>query len=341
MPRRPVAPTNSTIVRFESWSRRAVDLLGRLLPGPMAAVAERLFFTAPRPRRSRAEAFLRAGRRCNVRVGGRRVAAWHFGRGPAVLLVHGWAGRAAQMSAFVPPLLGRGLSAVVFDAPGHGESGRAMSSAVQFASAMRALASQEGPFHAVIAHSLGASATALALRQGLAARRLAFLGPAASPPAWARVFAEKLGLPDGVLARLQARSEKRLGLPWEELDVPRLASGLEQPLLVVHDCHDPEVSVEDGRAIAAAWQGARYVETTGLGHTRILRDATVVEDVTAFVSADAPSACACGSGASAADCEGCGIERDLFDRDARWASLGGATLAAWPNSYALPSTSRP
>ncbi len=340
MPRRPGLPMNSTIVRFQAWRRGAIGLLGRWLPGITAAVAERLFFTAPRPRGSRGEALLRGGRRCDVRVDGRRVAAWRFGRGPTVLLVHGWAGRAAQMSAFVPSLVGRGLSVVAFDAPGHGESARGMSSAVQFASAMRVLASRQGPFHAVVAHSLGASAATLALRQGLAARRLAFLGPAAAPPAWARVFAEKLGVPDAVVVRLKARSEKRLGLAWEELDVPRLCRGLQQPLLVLHDRHDTEVAVADGRAIAAAWPGARFVETAGLGHNRILRDASVVEDVAAFVAADAPALCACGAGASASDCESCGIERELFDRDLRWAAQAGATIAAWPSSSALPSTSR-
>lgn len=336
-----VASRNSTLVLFQGWGRRSLGVLGRVAPGPVAAVAERLFFTPPRARASRGEVLLRQGRRFEVRSEGRRVAAWRFGSGPTVLLVHGWAGRAAQMSAFVAPLLGRGLSVVAFDAPGHGDSARGLSSAVQFARAIRALADETGPFHAVIAHSLGAAAATLALRDGLAARRVVFLGPAAVPPSWVRPFARGLGLSDAVIDRLRARSERRLGLAWEELDVTRLARGLEQPLLVIHDAHDAEVPVSDGREIAAAWRGARLVETAGLGHMRILRDPAVVAEAAAFAADGAPAACDCGSQAGAADCETCGLSRELFERGARWAALAGASIEPWSASSALRSTSLP
>lgn len=335
----PDAPrVNSTIVRFPAALRRAVGLLGHLFPGAVAALAERLFFTPPAGRRSRGEALLRLGRRFEVRSEGRRVVAWRFGSGPAVLLVHGWAGRAAQMSGFVAPLVARGFSVVAFDAPGHGDSGRSLSSAVQFARAIRSLAAEAGAFHAIVAHSLGAAAATLALGEGLSVGRVVFLGPAASPPSWVRPLARNLGLSDAVIDRLRARSERRLGLAWHELDVPRLAAGLTPPLLVLHDRHDDEVAVADGRAIAAAWRGARLVETTGLGHMRILRDPAVVSETVEFLAAGAPKACACGAAAEGA-CESCNLDRSLFERGSRWAALAGASIEPWPVSFALPSTS--
>lgn len=327
---------NSTSVLL--LAARALGILGRAFPGVVAALAERAFFTPPRPRRSRGEAVLRQGLRFEVRSEGRRVVAWRFGRGPAVLLVHGWAGRAAQMSAFVPALVSRGHSVIAFDAPGHGDSTRGRSSAVQFARAIRAIAAEVGPFHAVVAHSLGAAAVALALRDGLAARRVVFLGPAAVPPAWLRPFARRLGLPDGVIDRLRSNSERRLGFSWNELDVTRLAAGLPQPLLVLHDRHDDEVAVTDGRAIAAAWRGARLVETEGLGHMRILRDPGVVSEAAAFAAADAPEACACGR-AAVDECESCELSLSLFDRATRWAALTGASIGPWSAWSASPSTS--
>jgi hypothetical protein len=36
--------------------------------------------------------------------------------------------------------------------------------------------------------------------------------------------------------------------------------------------------------IAAAWPGARFMKTQGLGHGRILRDPAVVEAAVAFIS---------------------------------------------------------
>ncbi len=341
MPRPPAAaPEKSTIVLLSALGRRALGFFSFVAPGPVAALAERLFFTPPRPRRSRGEALLRSGPRHGVMVGGHRVAAWRFGRGPVVLLVHGWAGRAAQMTAFVGPLVARGFSVVAFDAPGHGASGRGLSSAVDFARAIRALEREYGVFHAVVAHSLGAAATALALAGGVSARRLVFLGPAAVPPAWALGFARQWGLTDDVMARMRVRSERRLGLPWEELDVPRLGRGRGEPLLVVHDRHDTEVPFADGRRIASAWSGARLVETTGLGHQRILRDAAVVQHAIGFVAEDAPEACACGA-ATAQTCESCRLERELFLREARWAAPGDASIGSWSGSSVPRSTSAP
>src|SRR5687768_10404331 len=48
------------------------------------------------------------------------VTVW--GRGPVVYLLHGWGGRSSQWSSFVEPLARAGLTAVAFDAPGHGAS---------------------------------------------------------------------------------------------------------------------------------------------------------------------------------------------------------------------------
>ena len=70
-------------------------------------------------------------------AGGQRVAGWSWGDGPAVYLVHGWAGVGGQLAAFVPPLLAGGFRVVTFDAPGHGASAGRRSSIIHFADALR------------------------------------------------------------------------------------------------------------------------------------------------------------------------------------------------------------
>lgn len=312
------SPRNSTIVRIMRLLRPVLGVLSRLAPGAAAAVAERLFFTPPRPRPSRGEAVLRVGRRFDVRVGGQRVAAWRWGHGPAVVLLHGWAGRAAQMTSFVAPLLARRLSVVAIDAPGHGRSPWGRSSAVDFARALRAVAAEVGPVHGIVAHSLGAAAAAMALHDGLRVERVALLGPAAYPPAWFGRFAAALGISAAVAQRARLRSERRLGLRWDAFHVPTMVASFTAPALIVHDRHDDEVPASDGAAIAAAWPGAQLVETMSLGHFRLLRDASVIDQVADFVSAGG-AVCGCGAPAGADGfCEGCRVEHELFDRDARW-----------------------
>lgn len=292
------------------WSLRATQAVA---PALAARLAERLFCTPPRsPASSPVRTFLASGRRFEVRVEGRRVVGWRWGNGggPVVYLVHGWGGRGGRLAAFATPLLDAGYSVVTFDAPGHGASGFGMSSMPEFARALAALVERQGPAHAVIAHSLGAAATALAVSWGLPARRLVFLAPPADPAAWVAPFAHALGLRRDVVARMQARIEQRLRFGWAHLDLLQIAPRMTVPLLVVHDRDDDTVPWRDGAAIAAAWPGARLVTTRGLGHRGVVWAPQVVGEVVAFTAGDA--------GAPLPLDESARLEYALFYREVRW-----------------------
>ena len=149
-------------------------------------------------------------------------------------------------------------------------------------------------------------------------RRVALVAPMMDPVGYLSDVSARLGIPQSVAARVRARSERRIGVGWEELRLSALSRDPGVPALVVHDAHDPEVSPAHGRSIAAGWSQAHFVQTTGLGHNRILRDPAVVERVAAFL-ADGLAGCECGA-PRAADrhrCETCELERDLFQRDGR------------------------
>lgn len=270
--------------------RGPLRALARLSPWLGAVAVERLFFVPPRPRRSRGGSLLQEAEGFRVRVDGREVAAWRWGQGPAVVLLHGWGGRAGQLTSFVPALRERGLAVVAFDAPGHGRSGRGQSSAPEFARALAAVAESIPLLHGVVAHSFGAIATMLALRDGLRVSRVALLAPARDPPDWFRELAERLGLLPRVQEALRRRFERRLRIRWDELHLRSQLPGFACPALVIHDHEDPEVSVETGQAIAAAWPGAQLHLTRGLGHNRLLRDPSTVARVAEFLAEDAGTA---------------------------------------------------
>jgi len=314
--------------------RAAFAFVGRVAPGLAAGWALDLFFT-PRGRRGsgRIRALLSSARPFDVTVDGGRVAAWSWGEGPCVYLLHGWAGVGGQLGAFVPPLLAAGFRVVTFDAPAHGASAGRRSSIVHFARALEEIAAREGPPHAVIAHSLGAAAATRAFTLGLQAERAVYIGPTGGPRDWSERFRRHLAVPRPVMAAMRERAERWLGASWDEFDVPALARRQTKPLLVIHDRHDAEVPWSDGAAIARAWPGARLVTTTGLGHRRILRDERVVARAVSFVQGrtedrrDWASACArpgCDNHSTEAGlCEGCALETSLYQRDSRqdaWAA---------------------
>jgi pimeloyl-ACP methyl ester carboxylesterase len=293
--------------------------LQRVAPDRAAAWAERLFFTPPQTRLSpELTAVLEHAAPFSLMCGGRRVAGWSWGEGEGapVYLVHGWGSRGGRLAEFVAPLVAAGHRVVTHDAPGHGASDAGLSSMPEFARTLRAIVETMGPAHGVIAHSMGASATALAMTQGLAVPRAVFLAPAANPAAFVRPFAAALALGEDVQRRLRERSELRLSFRWDDLDVPAMARGLAAPLLVFHDRDDRVVPWSDGAAIAAAWPGAELVSTVGLGHRDVVREPEVVARAVGFITGRRGAARADGGGGALA-WDARALERDLFDRDAR------------------------
>src|ERR671931_767173 len=183
------------MTRALQFTRAAFGAVQRASPNLAARWAERLFCSPPRRAISeRMAAWLAAGRRFDLTVGRRRVAAWSWGeRGPGVLLVHGWGSRGARFVDLGGALLASGFRVVTFDAPGHGASSGRLSSGPEFARAALAVASAVGPVSAVVGHSLGGFASALALERGLAARRAVFIAPSANANSNSAQFASVLG----------------------------------------------------------------------------------------------------------------------------------------------------
>ena len=271
---------------------RAFQVLERVAPEAGARWGARLWFTPPPPIPLDRLAQAPPGEETGVELDGRTLRATAWGSGPLVLLVHGWGGRSEQLAALVGPLTASGHRVVALDAPGHGRSGPGAlggrrSTVPEFAAALHAAATQDGGrVHAVVAHSLGATAAVLAVREGLRPRRLVLLAPMGDPSRVFASFAAHLGTGPRVRSRLERRVLRTVGLPWAAFDpsaAPR--SGTVPPTLVVHDRHDREVPFEEGRRVAEAWPDARLIATDGLGHRRLLRDPGVVDAVARFVAA--------------------------------------------------------
>jgi pimeloyl-ACP methyl ester carboxylesterase len=264
--------------------RAVFTTVGSVAPGVAARWAETIFCTPPRNEpRSGEEAFLASGRRFNVRSEGQTLAAWAWGAGPTVVLVHGWGSRAGRFGPLTTALAQSGFRVVAFDAPAHGRSTGRFASLPEFARALRAVSDEVGQVFAVVGHSLGGAAATLALRDGLAVERVVLMAAPADVTRFSTAFADHLRLPPGARAVMRRNLEVRLQARWDDLHLPTMARTLRAPVLVVHDREDADVSFLHAEEIAAAWPGARLVATTGLGHRGLLRDAGVVRETVAFL----------------------------------------------------------
>ncbi len=293
---------NSTTVRSKTalrFARAALQTAYILSDNLGSSLAERLF-TSPRryARPEREKAILASGHRFEVEVHLRSprwegavtyVTCWRWGVGPAVLLVHGWEGRGAQLGALVEPLVAAGLSVVTFDAPAHGSSPGNRLYLTDHADAIIDVAAAVGPLHGLVAHSFGAAAALLAhARGGVDAPRNVMIAPNVIIDDSVQKFARMVALDDGDRTALEENLAIHTGIAVDSLRLDNLVGYRDASLLVVHDRDDREVPVIHGERLAAQWGNATLEVTEGLGHRRILRTPEVIAKVVESVRIGVP-----------------------------------------------------
>ncbi|HEX4927297.1 MAG TPA: alpha/beta fold hydrolase [Burkholderiales bacterium] len=279
-------PASLSLPRISTNVRFAASAL--LFPELAGAWAERLFLTPPRSRDAAATALdLIDARASFVEHKGRAIATWRWGSrdAPAVLLAHGWGGHAAQMRPFVFPLLSAGFRVIAYDQPAHGVSEGRLTGLPDFTDVLREVTAHHGDVQAVIAHSLGAAAVALALAdRKLSLASTVLISPPADLVGYSRRFARWYWMPEAVRRAMQTAIEERYGVLWESLDVRRLAGRVLARALVIHDRDDRVVPWTQGAQVAHHWPGARLLSTDRLGHRRILENDVVTRAAADFVS---------------------------------------------------------
>lgn len=273
------------------WLRRALGLSERLWPTLAVHGANRLFCTPLPPKwLNRHQPVLNTW----------RPSAWSFEQAsitlyepppgpsaPLVVMLHGWGGHAAQMHPLARALVPQGLRPVLVDMPAHGRSQGSTSNLPQFARAIEYLVArlqQQGhEVRAVVAHSLAANALAYAAARGLPVPRLALLAPPASPYAYTRLFAQVFGISEQTRLRMQQLVEAREGILMRQFEPAAVGPRVKADTLIIHDREDRINRFADAEAYRDAIAGAQLVETSGLGHTRLLRDDEVIRAVLAHV----------------------------------------------------------
>src|SRR5882672_1583190 len=279
MPQALSLPRISTNVRFAASALLFPELAG--------AWAERLFLTPPRNGNAVAALDLIDARSSLFEHKGRHIATWRWGarEAPAVILAHGWGGYAAQMRAFVFPLLSAGYQVIAYDQPAHGVSEGHLTGLPDFADLLAELAWHHGDVRAFIGHSVGGAAGALALAAGrVRFEKVVLISPPADLVGYSRRFARWHWMPETVRRAMQSAIEERYGVLWENLEVAQLAPRLRADALVIHDRDDRMVPWTQGAHVAHLWPGARLMSTDGLGHGRILGDDAVTRAAADFIA---------------------------------------------------------
>lgn len=208
---------------------------------------------------------------------------YRWGSGPAVLLVHGWEGRGSQLGHLVQPLVAAGYQVLTFDAFAHGDSPGNKTNLPEFADIVRHIEKTTGGFEAIIGHSFGGIVAALAIREGVSAKKLITIG---APAQMVYIFAEfgrQINATRKSTSILAKYIENFTGRKIDEFSLTSILAGMQTPGLIYHDVADKEVAYSQAVELAKHWQNGELRTTNGLGHRRILRDETFIREIIDFI----------------------------------------------------------
>jgi pimeloyl-ACP methyl ester carboxylesterase len=292
-----MAAPNSTIVRTTRrlkplGIRTTFRVLDRVAPAISGKLATRLWLTLPPVTPRSGPRPGSAGVPFSVPVMGRQVRGtrWGIPGRPVVYLVHGWGGSGAQLHGFVDPLLDAGFAVVAYDGLSHGASdpgalGSRTSTAIELTTVLHAVAAVHGAPAGIVAHSLGCTVAANAMLEGLPVERLVFVAPMANFASYTDRFVRALGAGPRTRTSLIRTIEARVNRSMEEFTLYALAGrASDVPVLLIHDTDDRDTSWVESKRLASALPRAELLVTSGLGHNRILGDASVINRAVAFLA---------------------------------------------------------
>ena len=258
-----------------------LGVLAHVAPVRVGRFYARKFCTPARRRASAWETEILAGAEVRGHFDGCAYAEW--GKGPTILLIHGWEGRGSQLGRFVGPLVEAGFRVVAWDAPAHGGSEGEITNLARAAEAFSAFASAQGPVYGIVAHSFGGMIARLAIALGLEVERFVQI---ASPARVQQVFDEftrLVRLPRRAAGAFQNEIEKEAGIAASEIDALLAHPWPGTASLAIHCRDDSKVSIREAEELVAVTPGFTLREFKGYGHSRILLAKDVIGVVSRFM----------------------------------------------------------
>jgi len=188
--------------------------------------------------------------------------------------VHGWAGRASQFRYFIEHFVASGYRVVSFDSLGHGFTKGKQTTIIDFKDAILKIEKHVGVIDALIGHSLGGGACLFALSEGLNVSTLITIATPTLGDEIIDEFTNRVGASAKAKSFLKRSIYARLNKTFDEFMSTHFIPQIKRPLdfLVLHDEHDKEASIQNAEKLIETYPQGTFIKTTGLGHTRILKD---------------------------------------------------------------------
>ena len=201
-----------------------------------------------------------------------------------MLLLHGWSGWFGQFEDLIRQIDPTEYTLYAVHPVGHGESKDEQSHPGRFIEAVLEAHDYVGTtFEVAIGHSLGAAALVYVEAQRSCFDRLVLVSGPATIEGVLNRFAGFVNLGERSKRIFIRDMETKVGLEIDRLNLVPLAHSIKQPTLLVHDTSDTEVPVSESRALDQAFPSSHRVQTNGYGHSRLLKNPEVINEILAFI----------------------------------------------------------
>lgn len=271
------------LLKIVRWLYPKVELL---VPFLAHRYFIKIFFTPLRYRIPEKEkALARKATLFTIHAAGRRIQCYAWGNGPIILLVHGWAGRGTQFRKIIEVFSKQGYRVIGFDGPAHGKSEGTKTNIVEFEETLVELCRQLGVPDGIIAHSFGGSAVLLAAMHGLPVKRLINIASPTVGDEIINTYLRAIRGSRGTGDFFKSYIARTYGKSFDEFTSLHFIKNIHQDLdlLLIHDENDEEVILKHALELKKSYPQAALMVTRGLGHTRILKDARVIDACVTFV----------------------------------------------------------
>jgi hypothetical protein len=229
--------------------------------------------------------YLENGTSFHIHVHEKKIRCWKWGRGPAILFVHGWNGRGVNFAYFFKALIDAGYSVIAYDAPAHGESDGQVTNYFELSDTVRAFFDPSLGFNiqGIIAYSIGASAAINCISKEKPSIDTVLIAPALKLKELLFNAFNQHGVPKIVYQSLVAELEKFYGYDVHQDNPYVLAKTIASKMLIVHDKDDLTIPYMDSKILSEKTDNVDLHTTKGLGHKLILRDKAVVDFITRYI----------------------------------------------------------
>jgi predicted alpha/beta hydrolase family esterase len=281
---------NSTNIRDKRSKQKILHLFLETVwlfwPSIIEKLVHRLFFSPVNYHLNDSEKLLLShGKPFQIIVHNKKIQCWRWGKGPTVILAHGWNGRGVQFQPLIDPMITANFTVITYDAPAHGNSQGKKTNYFEFTDTLRTLwqSCKDENVVAVVGHSLGAAALINFISKEKFTKNVVLFAPPLKIRELLFQTFDQHGVPKIVYQNLIQNLEPLYGYNLFKDNPAQLIKNIKNDILIIHDKNDKAAPFADSEHAAELYDNITLHATVGLGHNRLLNDDSIIKTVLGYL----------------------------------------------------------